>query len=408
MDNKLQHLASHMPDQHGMSADFLELLMLGTPSAALEHFLIQDLGEKGLKKLGHSIDVSYSNMQRLVLKYLHTVSQALNFHLAEMKGHIQASDKYEAVLKISVESVIEAQQNAAVLWAKAVELQQVIDESKKCFKAFFKWLYVEILRLSEENISEELSKTSQQDIQFIADFLASFSSVSSPDSYSYLEKVGQYLKNDELSQPIDRSKNPWYQFLKENPDVANIPEIIQVDEKASLVQAYQRLEDSIKAVFSTLDSDFSQVCVPQRKLTVNSNDIPNHQSVVGQMEFDYGKEDRINAFMMTKTINSAFSFLFLSWNPVLSTLNGLRITGGTYLSCSYSIVTQSFYTHDVVSVLLASESTPRRLIQLPISQMEPYMANLTTSTINLQDAHILPQQSIFSLASAVSVGLNET
>lgn len=214
--------------------------------------------------------------------------------------------------------------------------------------------------------------------------------------------MGQYLKNDELSQPIDRSKNPWYQFLKENPDVANIPEIIQVDEKASLVQTYQRLEDSIKAVFSTLDSDFSQVCVPQRKLTVNSNDIPNHQSVVGQMEFDYGKEDRINAFMMTKTINSAFSFLFLSWNPVLSTLNGLRITGGTYLSCSYSIVTQSFYTHDVVSVLLASESTPRRLIQLPISQMEPYMANLTTSTINLQDAHILPQQSIFSLASAAS------
>merc|ERR1711860_131929 len=132
----------------------------------------------------------------------------------------------------------------------------------KCFKAFFKWLYVEILRLSEENVSEELSKTSQQDIQFIADFLASFSSVSNTqtDSYSYLEKVGQYLKNEELSQPIDRSKNPWYQFLKENPHVANIPEIIQVDEKASLVQTYQRLEDSIKAVFSTLDSDFSQVC----------------------------------------------------------------------------------------------------------------------------------------------------
>ena len=413
MDNKLQHLASHMPDQHGMSADFLELLMLGTPSAELEHFLIQDLGEKGLKKLGHSIDVSYSNMQRLVLKYLHTVSQALNFHLAEMKGQIQASDKYEAVLKISVESVIEAQQKAAVLWAKAVELQQVIDESMKCFKAFFKWLYVEILRLSEENVSEELSKTSQQDIQFIADFLASFSSVSNTqtDSYSYLEKVGQYLKNEELSQPIDRSKNPWYQFLKENPHVANIPEIIQVDEKASLVQTYQRLEDSIKAVFSTLDSDFSQVCEPQRKLTVKSSDsdIPTHQSVVGQMECDAGKEDRINAFMMTKTnldhhSPSPFSFLFLSWNPALNSLNGLRITGGNYVSCSYSIVTQSFYTHDVVSVLLASEGA-FRLIQLPISQMEPYMATLTTSTINLQDAaHILPKQSIFSLASAVSGG----
>ena len=404
MDNKLQHLASHMPDQHGMSADFLELLMLGIPSAELEHFLIQDLGEKGLKKLGHSIDVSYSNMQRLVLKYLHTVSQALNFHLAEMKGQIQASDKYEAVLKVSVEAVSEAQQNAAVLWAKAVELQQVIDESMKCFKAFFKWLYVEILRLSEENVSEELSKTSQQDVQFIADFLASFSTVSSPDSYSYLEKVGQYLKNEPLVQPIDRSRNPWYQFLKENPNVANIPEIIQVDEKASLVQTYQRLEDSIKAMFTALDSDFSQICVPQRMVTVNSShwDFSSRQDVVGQMEFD-DKEDRINAFIMTKTLETPFSFLFLSWNPVNHTLNGLQITGGNYVGSGYSIVTQSFYTHDVVSVLLSSEGVPRRLIQLPISQMEPYMATLTTSMINLQDTQSFPKQSIFSLASAVSV-----
>ena len=105
--------------------------------------------------------------------------------------------------KVSVASVTKAQQNASILWAKAVELQQVIDESMKCFKAFFKWLYVEILRLSEENVSEELSKTTQQDVQFIADFLSSLSSVSSSvDSYSYLEKVGQYLKREKLPQPI--------------------------------------------------------------------------------------------------------------------------------------------------------------------------------------------------------------
>ena len=75
MDNKLNTYAKQMPDHHGMSADFLELLMLGTPSPELENFLLQELGEKGLKKLGHSIEVSYSNMQRLVMKYLHTVSQ---------------------------------------------------------------------------------------------------------------------------------------------------------------------------------------------------------------------------------------------------------------------------------------------------------------------------------------------
>jgi anaphase-promoting complex subunit 4 len=113
--------------------------LLGTPSAELEHFLLQDLTEKGLKKLGHSIDVSYSNVQRLVLKYLHTVSQALNFHLAEMVGLVRASDKYESVLKVTEESICIAQKHATTLWAKGIELQQVIDESMKCFKAFFRY-----------------------------------------------------------------------------------------------------------------------------------------------------------------------------------------------------------------------------------------------------------------------------
>ena len=64
-------------------------------------------------------------MQRLVLKYLHTVSQAVNFHLAEIIGHVRASDKYESVLKFSEESIKKAQTNASIFWAKGIELQQV-------------------------------------------------------------------------------------------------------------------------------------------------------------------------------------------------------------------------------------------------------------------------------------------
>ena len=37
-------------------------------------------------------------------------------------------------------------------------IRQVIDESMKNFKAFFRWVYVEILRLSEETVSGDLSK----------------------------------------------------------------------------------------------------------------------------------------------------------------------------------------------------------------------------------------------------------
>ena len=93
MDSKLENYASNLDpcEPAAMSADFLELLMFGTVTNALQFLLLQDLTEKGLKKLESSTDNSYLNVQRLVLKYLHVVSQSLNFYLAEMNGMSKVS-----------------------------------------------------------------------------------------------------------------------------------------------------------------------------------------------------------------------------------------------------------------------------------------------------------------------------
>ena len=92
MDTKLASYAEHNPPGT-VSADFLELLMFGTPTPQLRQFLLHEMTEKGLKKLGHSIELSYSNIQRLVLKYLHAVSQSINFHLGEMVGLTRANHR---------------------------------------------------------------------------------------------------------------------------------------------------------------------------------------------------------------------------------------------------------------------------------------------------------------------------
>ena len=175
MDSKLESYANNMqtPEPGAMAADFLELLMFGTVTDALHDLMLQDLSEKGLKKLESSTDNSYLNVQRLVLKYLHVVSQSLNFYLAEMNGMSKANDKFE-VLNISTEGIVQAQRQAASFWSKGLELQQVIDESRRSFKTFFRWLRVESLKLHEEMIPPELSKMSQQDINHIAEFLANF------------------------------------------------------------------------------------------------------------------------------------------------------------------------------------------------------------------------------------------
>ena len=53
------------------------------------------------------------------------MSQAVNFHLAEIIGHVRASDKYESVLKFSEDAIKQAQTKASIFWAKGIELQQV-------------------------------------------------------------------------------------------------------------------------------------------------------------------------------------------------------------------------------------------------------------------------------------------
>lgn len=83
MDEKLTRYAEMNPSG-SMSADFLELLMIGIPTKNLENFLLRDLTEKGLKKFGHSIEMCYSNIQVLeknirAVKYCFCISLVNSF-----------------------------------------------------------------------------------------------------------------------------------------------------------------------------------------------------------------------------------------------------------------------------------------------------------------------------------------
>ncbi|GFO37881.1 anaphase-promoting complex subunit 4-like [Plakobranchus ocellatus] len=215
-----------------VSNDFLELLLFGTTSLETQSFLLQELTDKGLKKLGYSIENSYSDIQKLVICELQRATQNMTAHLSDLHGMSQWYDKF-GVLGLHPDAVFSAVQSAAEFAVSAHEIQQVIDTSIKNFKAFFRWLYIAILRLSNEQPPAEISKMTQHDIKFVADFLKdSFTNLLGEDDDEFmeasseeesdstgssggfrLEKVGQYLKDVDLVQPPDYKKNPWIQFL---------------------------------------------------------------------------------------------------------------------------------------------------------------------------------------------------
>ena len=62
-------------------------------------------------------------------------------------------------------------------------------------------------------------------------------------------QVGQYLRLGDLEQPVDRSKNFWHNFLRENPQVAAIEGIIEPSDKTSL--AFEKELLKVVVNFST-------------------------------------------------------------------------------------------------------------------------------------------------------------
>ncbi|XP_071539461.1 anaphase-promoting complex subunit 4 [Panulirus ornatus] len=245
LDLKLATYASTVPEG-GVSADFLDLLVFGLSSPEFDVFLSNQLTEKGLKKLGHSIELSYSNIQKLVLRNVQAVGQALVYQLSALVGLARHHDRF-GMLGVEEDVVTNAVREAGAFVLKAVELQQVIDGAMSTFKAFLRWLYVVVQRVRGENVPDEMSRMTQQDLTYITEFLHDSleDTETGPDGEKRtrfrLERVGQYLKDAPLSCPPESDRNPWALFLAEHPSLAEHSLIFPHHHERSLLQEHRSL-----------------------------------------------------------------------------------------------------------------------------------------------------------------------
>ncbi|EFN82151.1 anaphase-promoting complex subunit 4 [Harpegnathos saltator] len=252
MDEKLTRYAEANPPG-GMPADFLELLMIGVPTKNVENFLLRELTEKGLKKFGHSIEMCYGNIQKLVSKNLTSVGMALIYQLAELRGLVRVGGPYEAIGLRDETLITNAVNEAEAFLAKSYEIEQVIDQSMRNYKAFFRWLYVAILQLTDERIPPEVSRVSQQELTFIAEFLHGFDkTVSGTDGRRVvnLEKLGQYLRHENLQTCLTPEGSEWAALLDTNDCLRDYAHIVKQDFNLSLLQSHAKLVTATQNVFT--------------------------------------------------------------------------------------------------------------------------------------------------------------
>lgn len=376
MDEKLARY-EELDFPGALAADFLDLLMIGIPTPKLKNFLLRDLTEKGLKKLGHSIEICYSNIQKLVLKHLSSVGMALVYQLAEMRGMARLGGPYESLGLKDETSITNALEASEAFLAKSSEIQQVIDHSMRDYKAFFRWLYVVIAKLTDERVPSEASRVSQQELTFIAEFLRGFDKSDSTGTHRKgvnLEKLGQYLRREPLQIVLTPEGSEWASFIDENKCLHDHPLIVKQDLNSSLLQSHSRLVDAITRVFSEAYKGLLN------NFDVNSRYLASFKASVS-----------------TQVVNSAGSLLLAATDDERRILKLFKIDAEqyddddcmTFKTASiamnnrqnsfsktindYIISDMQFYSSEYLSILLLNENnSTSSMIQLPINDTEMF------------------------------------
>lgn len=389
MDTKMARYAESV-SEGGVSADLLELLMLGYPSDDLQLFLLQKLTASDLKKFGNSVELSYSTIQKLVLKQLNIVGQSLTYHLSELRGIARIPDRYK-ILALEESSVTAAIKACCAFLNKCLELQQVIDVSMRNYKSFFRWLFVVIVRFLDEPTPSEILKITQQEVSHIAEFLYNFDNVQveKPDGSSdksvkfNLERLGQYLQDQDLTILPDNDDNPWHKFLKENPCLLKDNDTIFAMtefKKFSLVQQKRFLKNSIYDVFDITHKDAGKYFSILNHLKCYDEQIYGKLSDnlrVSQV-FDAAGKRFLMAFMDAKNGNEGIYFISANIKEKTCTANAMKYYFSSQLffennkgqssQDSIEILDLQFYSAEYLSVLLkhphSNENTV--FVQLPL------------------------------------------
>lgn len=395
MDSKLMKLADdkYKLGTGAISTDLLRLFMLGTASDELKLFLLHDLTDKGLKKLVISVQSSYGNMQKLLVKHVFEVCQTLMFYLEDVRGMSLCSEWFGR-LGLSSQCVEEAIRVVGSFALKVQELQQALDDSLKNLRAFFRWLYVAIERLSGDKVTQDYSKMSQHELANVTSFLKnSFKhSDSAGRTVIRLENIAQYLKPTPLVDSM-RLDNHWSQFLDQQMRAQQMDQqsaggalFYDAMPDKSLAQVHDIMKLAIDNVLNNCATVTGQSvqCVQRTLLWLSSNESgndSNNKLIVSQM-CKYLNDACYVYFVILDKASNQIAYIVRQATRKPRLLEGVAIETtfpmepALQTKCPFADV--SMYNSEIVSLLFSHPQSEQTtvLAQLPLVVAEQNMQPL--------------------------------
>ncbi|CAN2391264.1 complex, partial [Pristimantis euphronides] len=249
----------------------------------------------------------------------------------------------------------------------------------KNFKAFFRWLYVAMLRMSEDHVLPELNKMTQKDISFVADFITEYFN-EAPELYNQkgryfnVERVGQYVKDEDenLMSPPSTEGNQWFNFVQNSTPLKESPLLFPYYAEKSLHFVKRQMEAVIDQCLAkpadVIGKSVQQkLCIPLYYASKSEESCPrliclpslwndksqNLHYVMFRMVA--GSDTKLFIFRqptdVSRTVNEAFVALEFG-----SSLNSSKCENPE--SIHYSCLDARFYEDGVVTLVLRDTSEP--------------------------------------------------
>ncbi|XP_076956679.1 anaphase-promoting complex subunit 4-like [Bidens hawaiensis] len=150
--DKFDSLSSLIHD-HGLDStpqeEFLSLIGGARTSPAVHQFLVNSLGEVGVKRISKSVCGAGKELKIIVLEHLQPAAEMIGFRLGELKGLSKWRSRYQGV-GLNETLINNATEKAGMLLAQVQRFMTVLSSSVQQFSNFFNWIHKCVKMLMSE------------------------------------------------------------------------------------------------------------------------------------------------------------------------------------------------------------------------------------------------------------------
>ncbi|XP_078443262.1 transducin/WD40 repeat-like superfamily protein isoform X2 [Wolffia australiana] len=166
---KLNSLSSLIVD-HGLDSspdeEFLSLLLGARSSPPLHQFLVNSLGEVGLKRITKAVDGAAKDITVIIREHLQPAAEVIGFRIGELRGLSRWRSRYHNV-GLDEKVINNAAEKAALLLVQVERFLRVLAIVTHELQNFFSWL----MRCIKLLMSESTTMIAQPDIELIITYL---------------------------------------------------------------------------------------------------------------------------------------------------------------------------------------------------------------------------------------------